>query len=238
ANTEIYTTNPHGNYSSATNKCKTCHAVHRATGTYKLLASGTDVNSACDYCHVGAGAHTNKLVYGYAGVAPTAVNNGHTISGSAVTIPDNNTNATTILVCNKCHSVHGAKTIGFGDGKRMILRNNPLDDTSTPVPDTSTAFSGASLTVVAFCEKCHDSNSGSQSHPFVSTPDSQTAWSGSPLCSSCHNAQGEPHAAVQNGYKMLMGRDTGANIASSNLDDACRRCHLDASGTQGVGSTF
>ncbi|MHB0977681.1 MAG: cytochrome c3 family protein [Candidatus Aquicultorales bacterium] len=237
ADTGVYSTNPHGGYTSASNKCKTCHAVHGSTGTYRLLQGGTDGNNACDYCHIGAGAHSNKLVYGYAGVAPTAVNNGHTISTAATTIPDNSTSTQTSLVCNRCHSVHGAGTIGFADGKRMILRADPLETTATPVPDSAQTFANSPATVVAFCQKCHDSNSGSSTHVYAPA-DNQHAWSGSQLCGDCHNSQGQPHAGAQNGYKMLTGRDTGAAVTSNNLDDACRRCHLNGAGNQGIGETF
>ncbi|MDH4140199.1 MAG: hypothetical protein OEV43_06460, partial [Coriobacteriia bacterium] len=34
--TEMYD-DPHGGYDTATNKCKVCHAVHRAEGAYYLL---------------------------------------------------------------------------------------------------------------------------------------------------------------------------------------------------------
>ncbi len=247
ADTQIYTTNPHGGYSATSNKCKTCHAVHGATGTYKLLRA-TSADDACDFCHVGAGAHTNKLVYGYASdnpeTAPTAINNGHTIGHAyspSAPIPDSTGTAaaaTGTLVCNRCHSVHGAKAIGFGDGKRMILRNNPLDDTSTPpVTDTASNWGSDPQKVVQFCQKCHNANSGSSSHPYAAA-DNTVAWTDAHKCADCHNAQGQPHAAIQNGYKMLTGRSAGASVTASNLDDVCLRCHRDASDTSGVGRTF
>jgi len=74
---------PHGGYDTTTNKCKTCHAVHRAEGTYYLLRSSDD---ACDYCHIGGGAHSAKVVYS-ANEGGKYTNNGHTM-GSGPTIPD------------------------------------------------------------------------------------------------------------------------------------------------------
>lgn len=247
ADTQIYLANPHGGYSATSNKCKTCHAVHGATGTYKLLRA-TSADDACDFCHVGAGAHTDKLVYGYASdnpeTAPTAINNGHTIGhiySPTSPIPDSTSTASSAsgtLVCNRCHSVHGANAISFGDGKRMILRNNPLDDTTTPpVTDTASNWGSDPLKVVQFCQKCHNANSGSSSHPYAAA-NNTTAWADAHLCSDCHNAQGQPHAAIQNGYKMLTGRSSGESVTASNLDDVCLRCHLDATGTSGVGQTF
>ncbi len=80
----LYTTNPHGGYDSTTNKCKVCHAVHRAEGAYYLLRSDTQ-DDACSYCHIGGSAHSRKVVYDLAGTIYTP--NGHTIGASSV-IPD------------------------------------------------------------------------------------------------------------------------------------------------------
>jgi hypothetical protein len=80
----LYTTNPHGGYDSTTNKCKVCHAVHRAEGAYFLLRSDTQ-DDACSYCHIGGSAHSRKIVYDLAGTIYTP--NGHTIGASSI-IPD------------------------------------------------------------------------------------------------------------------------------------------------------
>jgi hypothetical protein len=80
----IYTINPHGGYDSTTNKCKVCHAVHRAEGAYFLLRADTQ-DDACSYCHIGGSAHSRKIVYDLAGTIYTP--NGHTIGASSI-IPD------------------------------------------------------------------------------------------------------------------------------------------------------
>mgnify|MGYP003875600395 CR=1 FL=1 len=80
----LYLTNPHGGYDSTTNKCKVCHAVHRAEGAYFLLRADTQ-DDACSYCHIGGSAHSRKIVYDLAGTIYTP--NGHTIGASAI-IPD------------------------------------------------------------------------------------------------------------------------------------------------------
>lgn len=80
----LYTTNPHGGYDSTTNKCKVCHAVHRAEGAYFLLRADTQ-DDACSYCHIGGSAHSRKVVYDLAGTIYTP--NGHTIGASSI-IPD------------------------------------------------------------------------------------------------------------------------------------------------------
>jgi len=81
--TGLYTVNPHGGYSTTTNKCKTCHAVHRAQGPFRLLR-GESQDDACNYCHIGSSLHSGKQAYGTVGIY---TGNGHTI-GSGPTIPD------------------------------------------------------------------------------------------------------------------------------------------------------
>jgi hypothetical protein len=77
--------NPHGGYDTTTNKCKVCHAVHRAEGAYYLLRADSQ-DDACNYCHIGESAHSTKIVYDLnpAGIDTT---NGHTI-GAQAEVPD------------------------------------------------------------------------------------------------------------------------------------------------------
>jgi hypothetical protein len=77
--------NPHGGYDTSTNKCKVCHAVHRAEGAYYLLRADSQ-DDACDYCHIGGSAHSSKIVYDL-NSAGKATTNGHTI-GASTYIPD------------------------------------------------------------------------------------------------------------------------------------------------------
>ncbi|MHB9003613.1 MAG: hypothetical protein ACYC6C_06055, partial [Coriobacteriia bacterium] len=43
---------PHGGYTTATTKCKVCHAVHEAQMGGEVLLRST-IADACNYCHVG-----------------------------------------------------------------------------------------------------------------------------------------------------------------------------------------
>lgn len=83
-----YISSPHGGYDSTTNKCKVCHAVHRAQGAYYLLRADSQ-DDACTYCHIGGGAHSSKIVYD---LNPNGIytTNGHTI-GAQTWIPDSTT---------------------------------------------------------------------------------------------------------------------------------------------------
>jgi hypothetical protein len=77
-------TGPHGGYNTTTNKCKVCHAVHRAEGAYYLLRADSQ-DDACSYCHVGS-AHSSRVVYD---LNPDGMytTNGHTI-GAQSYVPD------------------------------------------------------------------------------------------------------------------------------------------------------
>lgn len=81
--------NPHGGYDTGTNKCKVCHAVHRANGAYYLLRADSQ-DDACSYCHIGGSAHSNKVVYD-ANPDGIYTTNGHTI-GAQTQIPDSSEN--------------------------------------------------------------------------------------------------------------------------------------------------
>ncbi len=75
---------PHGGYTTTTQKCKVCHAVHRANGAYVLLRVD-DADNACSYCHVGD--HRHSVVSAYWGADTIYPSNGHTI-GAGKDIPD------------------------------------------------------------------------------------------------------------------------------------------------------
>ena len=231
-------TGPHLGYSSTSHKCKSCHAVHMAAGSYKLTRANSAAD-ACNFCHAFGGPHGSSAgPYDYApGGDPKSTINGHTIGESFTTIPDGPSISITLL-CISCHSVHGAKAISFNNSATnkypKILKNDPLNS-GTPVPDTSTPFATSYGTLTAFCQKCHAQNQGSASHPFFSA-DGSVAFSGSETCNKCHNATGQPHATTS--WRMLTGKDTGTNVGSSNLDDSCRLCHVKSDSTAGVGITY
>ncbi len=145
--------NPHGNFSTATNGCKSCHAVHDAgTSSWRLLKdgnndsspAGTNQNNECMYCHGSDGVTGLKPLAGV-----TTIRGEHNVGSlqnstttayniSAKKIPDAVTqNLSGDLACNSCHSVHNANTIGSlgynvdggSDLTGMILRADPNKDT-------------------------------------------------------------------------------------------------------------
>ena len=90
--TQQYTaTSTHQNdglYDPTGNDCKTCRAVHRATGTFYLMRVDSP-NEACSYCHVGDHRHADIQAYSN-GDGTIYPRNGHTI-GAGKLIPDSST---------------------------------------------------------------------------------------------------------------------------------------------------
>lgn len=98
---------PHGGYTTTTNKCKVCHAVHEASDmSFKLLKSGNTTEprsqgegsipgmgnakaTACMYCHDGSTGFTTKRPYELSALGVT-VRGEHRIG--ATIIPDSNIN--------------------------------------------------------------------------------------------------------------------------------------------------
>ncbi|MDI6715747.1 MAG: cytochrome c3 family protein [Actinomycetota bacterium] len=79
---------PHGSYITTSNKCKTCHAIHRSNGAYYLLRADSP-DDACTYCHTGSATHSNRIAY-YRSSSGEHARNGHTI-GAGPDIPDSST---------------------------------------------------------------------------------------------------------------------------------------------------
>ncbi|MHB0977723.1 MAG: hypothetical protein ACYC1U_11160 [Candidatus Aquicultorales bacterium] len=75
---------PHDGYDTGSNKCKTCHAVHRANGSYRLMRVDSP-DDACSYCHIGD--HKHSLRGAYYRSDTVYPSNGHTM-GAGTTIPD------------------------------------------------------------------------------------------------------------------------------------------------------
>ncbi len=159
----------HGSYADTGNECEVCHAVHGATGTYKLLRNNSAA-SACNACHVGASALTAAKVYTFT----SGVLAEHVIGASSV--PDNgNGTSVSSLACMDCHDAapHGA---GANASGKL----------------STAAYTGSEQ---AFCAGCHEANNaGTDTHVFDSSADNVRAFAASGDCNDCHNdTAGFPH---------------------------------------------
>jgi len=107
---------PHGGYTSTTNKCKDCHAVHYArAGVLLLRAASRD--DACSFCHEGGGGSSTNIQmdndYDADGpVAGTGSGVGHTLGATwgAPTDIKPAFRSPTGLTCFECHTPHAAST--------------------------------------------------------------------------------------------------------------------------------
>lgn len=220
-------TSPHGGYTTATARCKVCHATHQATGTYKLTRNNTAA-AQCDYCHGTTGvANANGLQ----GLAAT---NGHFKNSPTTTVPDaTDTTLASNMVCASCHSVHGQAV-----WNAKILKADPQG-------------TSASVAYVAgddrlWCATCHDLNSDTavngDSHAMkvwtdnYATPEGNmsVAFSNATSCDDCHTSTGTsnyPHFSA--GIVLLK---TGATTA--NLDGVCLDCHSNSADGLGVGVSY
>jgi predicted CXXCH cytochrome family protein len=227
------TVSPHGGYTTTTNKCKYCHAVHLATGAYMLTRANTR-SQTCDYCHGdGAGAGTN-IVANY---------EGHTMgSGMAYFGPaPNGVDGDTYYVtpanpfdCMTCHSVHAnpERIVRLADLDKdyLLLRN----------PDGTDTTYNSSNTLSQWCADCHPGALASHEttlfvngQPYFSHDSSATTpttlavrpydgINNGPTCRMCHASSQFPHGQGGTGRDML--KDSFDGIS---LDDVCNDCHAE-----------
>lgn len=216
---------PHGQYTSASNRCKDCHAGHRALGMYRLTRADIRAD-ACNFCHGISGAAAKTVIMDA---------NGHGIGeddiGKPVVAPGDTdpayTNSATMWGCLECHSVHDNQSfMPAGYSSNKLLKADPNPGKSylyyTPVVGESTQ------TVSQWCSTCHNANYGASS-------DIQNKLV--PMGALTGRAAG--HASSGAGTTT----DTAGNIVIS-LDDAvnngptCRECHPSDGGNPAVAAQF
>jgi hypothetical protein len=146
------TKGPHGGYDTSTNKCKACHAVHRAEGTYYLLRADSQ-DDACSYCHIGAGAKSRDVVYS-GNPAGIDTPNGHTM-GASSRIPGSTESMSTSSV-----TVNGETVLvrNYVDAKKQLFRTVAWGRSPASHPDiegsTVIMFGRVGPTPLS-CSNCH-----------------------------------------------------------------------------------
>jgi hypothetical protein len=260
------TGSPHGGYTTSTQRCKVCHAVHNAStaaGAQLLLRSS--VVDACNYCHVGGGGGYTTVYGGivgnYSGTDFTTAHN--TYGGGGVK-------------CTNCHQVHAADNTmtanAYLTSKLLIGSKTDFTEYDTfaqqpLVGDTS------NTALTKWCTRCHPvglgtsygyyngvdySGSGNSylykgSHVMTIAAASYTspsgftgkiAWADSTQCSSCHNHDfglpAWPHyTAGAARFLSAGGSITSASVGATNSadDGVCLRCHRDGV-TSGTGMNY
>lgn len=208
-------TSPHGGYTTNTQKCVVCHAVHNADPFGELLLRGP-VADACEYCHVGgAGGYTQ--VYGgvatnYSGTDLPNAHNSWLVGSTNYGVK-----------CTTCHSVHAAADQMTNNAyltQRLLVGDKTFSGTNYDSFAQAPLSSDSSDTALTkWCTSCHDAGLGTgnsyyngpdwtggtpdysgmpyvasahvmtsdtASYTFPNGSTGQVAWVGSEQCASCH----------------------------------------------------
>ncbi|MHB8841637.1 MAG: hypothetical protein ACYC56_07595 [Candidatus Aquicultor sp.] len=223
---QIYdsTTNtPHGGYTTTTNKCQECHAVHLATGSYMLTRANKRAET-CDFCHN----------YGGPGVGTDVMMNaeGHGLdatqtASTTITAPDDTIPSYQVQTakwgCLECHSVHDNQTVKLtGETSTYLLKSNPNPGKTYLFYTVTTGES--SETMSEWCSTCHNADFGrhddTQTVKNVMLGTTTTTVYG-------HDCSGGGYSTDSvTGYAVVTETDT------SNEGPTCKQCHV-ATGTGG-----
>lgn len=214
---------PHGGYVSTTNKCRECHAVHRAYSSKVLLRYQT-ILANCRYCHDPTFGVTSETVatrgWVYQVIPSTEIEGGHNPGMEiATSILGGNFGLDATFTCTSCHSPHANPrrmiTSSFvGDGETTATNHLLL---GTPGKATGTYFyySGG------WCADCHDRRHngipGINNHPVSTSTayESVDFWNGSAYeTTSLANSNA--------GYVM------NDRLGVDDPHPICQQCHEDA----------
>lgn len=222
-----FTGSPHGTYSTATNKCAACHAVHNPGGASggteanrntAITASGSEallrssIGNACTYCHV-SNNFVIKTVYAELQANYTGANtNAHSFTGGpGSTMSDTN------VSCTNCHQVHGAASMMVAGDlymQKKILKTQATVDPDAPAYAANGVGSVNDTNMSRWCSGCHNyyeidynQNShimtvaaGDYNNPSATNKQHQAvAWKDSSSCRSCHADGVTNQAAATNG---------------------------------------
>jgi len=214
------TGSPHGNYTTTSNKCQVCHAVHRASGTGNVLtavpltgvAQDSKRTFACAFCH-GASNFTNVTI---------------SVSTTGSISPHGN--------CSRCHitSPHGVGASVYPVLEQHLI-NTGAD--AKIAYDISTGNNGMSAAVMAegsaagitlgtgyLCNNCHSSGGAGIATVYaVNTPGAKPAITGSAVATQT----GHRVTALATGTWNTAGEHSAYYTGRVAFNDAnsCQACH-------------
>lgn len=216
---------PHGDFSSSTNKCRVCHAVHGANDTSWRLLRDTSRATECNACH-GEGGLTDIQPYR---TTTWSIRGEHTIGSDQIPDSTGTTSITGGLSCGNCHSVHGANTInGIGASSNWdtkILKRDANGDGNVLAAGASGAPNpndSGNAKKTAFCADCHNRNSNWDTTLGEDTDDAQY---------DRPNRTSHVQGPAGNGLLEVYGAANvqvagwGTSESSQTTTSGCRACH-------------
>ncbi|HEY3374160.1 MAG TPA: cytochrome c3 family protein [Candidatus Aquicultor sp.] len=232
---------PHGGYTTTSSKCKDCHAVHLATGSY-MLTRGNSRDETCKYCHDNSAIAGVEVVLNERGHGLNATETA--TSTTTVTAPDDTTPPYSITSakwgCLECHSVHDNQTVKLADlNSTKLLKSNPNPGKNylyyKPIAGET------SQTVSYWCSACHNANLGSHKDPkqviidgVTTTVYGHDSSGGGYLTDTVTGfALVDPDNVLTNtptGIITGPATDTASNL-SGNHGPTCKQCHTADGGT-------
>ena len=197
---------PHDSYTTSSNLCEQCHAVHGAAGP-QLLTAATE-REVCYTCHDGTGSSYNVKTadmdapfasdFGETSAEATSVVSFHPVPKAA----SSGTGAT--MQCSNCHNAHGLE----GTGPRLLaVKKLDTAMTGTYGPKTGNQF----------CWTCHESTAaGSQGYITAASWSASTGYD--------HRTYYPPAGTSHNKLDGIGFTQTGAHVPTKE-GIACKGCH-------------
>jgi hypothetical protein len=206
--------NPHGGYSTTTNKCKVCHAVHgAASGGEKLL-------------------RTTVRYYNTPKFTGTPASYCHPRSGLPPSYPDNSPiEDNPSMACVYCHitGTYAITKVYGGDPNNYWMESVAQDYENN---HASSHGMGPDFSGYQGCTSCHSVHGGGTWDPV--TTDSNTATY------ILRNNPASVYYSAAKGYSKGAWTTNGSVRRVTNMDEFCRDCH-DMTGLNGAnpaGSTW
>ncbi|MBA4370975.1 MAG: hypothetical protein C0418_05280 [Coriobacteriaceae bacterium] len=207
---------PHKGYTVSTNKCAVCHSAHKSEPTGEVLL-GVPAADACSFCHIETGIGIRRIY--------DATTTAYAIDSSVTAFGGGFAHTKDSVICQDCHSVHGARTLDGGNIAKILKDWTYWRDAPGGFTDYSTLalakWSNPATVAVkydqqsAWCTGCHKyfTESYDTSAAAVQYFDG-TGWAfaGSHVMTSAPKAYGNPHRTME-------GTVAFAPTAT------CRTCH-------------
>lgn len=220
---------PHKGYTSATNKCSVCHAVHKASDAGQILLRSS-VGDSCTYCHVDTVTGAGILTYWIYNGAVANYSSDTTYASFGGGVAHNNS-------CSQCHAVHGVQTL---DGNRVdkILKDwayapygheySTFALAKWATPDT---LGNQNDQITAWCTGCHPYfvEAYEATIQYVASGTGYVAYS-NPTTPTVRSIKSHVMTDLAGGYGNNNGNFSGDVAWTPST--ACRSCH-DAGVTDG-----